>query len=425
MLHRTATVAAAAAAASPRGALARACHPARGPTTASARARDVAVIGGGVAGLACAHALSLRNVSVTLYDAGRVLGGRASTRVDRETGWAWDHGARFVELADGDDDDAWHAWVDTNAKRWEGDFVSLACTPRAAGTPPDVRVERRRDVGSPPRRYAVNASLPVDPGVEVKSNTRVVAIEKDGHGFRVSYRGAGDEVVRDGGFRTVVLADKNLASERAAAIYGERPPAEGLGDPKLMETLGGIRSVPCIALMVCVNRPPAVGFVGAEVVGDPKVGWIADESSKPGRARVPARWVALSTEAYAQAMLSERRLRTKTGTSSHQEWLDDVRDDMSGALLAILQAAEAEAGSAAGVPLEITFKRAHRWGAAFPASMPPGAHPQGFLRSDNVYAIGDFCATPLGSIQAAVTSGRACAEDVAQRSLAGPSSVTK
>jgi len=411
MLRRT-------AAASPRG-WACACAPtraaARRPAMASARVRgaegDVAIVGAGVAGLTCAQVLAHRGVPVTLYDAGGSVGGRASSRVDRGVGGVWDHGARFVELAPSEVDDGWSAWVKANAQQWQGDFASIETT--ASG----MLIERRALGAS--RRFAVNASLSADAGVEVKSRARVVGLEKSSSdAFVVLYRGvgSGDEVVRDEGFKVVVLADRTLASERAAAIHGEEaPPVGGLEEPELAATLSGITSIPSLALMVALNRAPAVGFVGAEVLGHPVVGWISDESSKPNRSSEPKCWVAHSTEAFALARLSERELHTKVGTSSHQEWLNEVRDDMSDALLAILRAAERKSASPPSTPLEVTFKRAHRWGAAFPASMPPGAHPHGFLRSGNVFAIGDYCATPLGSIRAAVTSGRACADEVARR----------
>ena len=410
---------------------ARACAPLRArrvrncSTSASARQGDVAVIGAGVAGVACADALARRGMKVKLYDAGRYVGGRAATRIDRESGAVWDHGARFVELANDESDDAWRAWVEANAKKWRGDFASID----GASGSMDVRVERR-DLGRM-ERFAVNVSMRTNEDVNVKSSSRVVGIERRDDAttgetsFAVRYRsvvpGQGDEVMLDEGFKAVVLADKNLASERAAAIHGERPPVEGLGEPELARALREIDSTPVLALMVTFNRPPAVNFVGAEIRGGDRLEWIADESSKPDRPNVHSCWVAHSTAAYARSKMSERELRTKVGTSSHQEWLDEVRDEMSDALLDVLRSAESRAAAASSsgspptVPLDITFKRAHRWGAAFPTTITPAAKPQGFLRFGDVYAVGDYCAEPLGTARAAARSGRAAALDAAER----------
>lgn len=393
-------------------------------TSASARQGDVAIIGAGVAGVSCADALARRGIRVRIYDAGRSVGGRTATRIDRESGAVWDHGARFIELANDESDDAWRAWVETNAKKWRGDFASIE---RASGST-DVRVERR-DLGRM-ERFAVNVSMRTNEDVDVKSSSRVIGIERRDDAatgetsFAVRYRsvvpGQGDEVMLDEGFKAVVLADKNLASERAAAIHGERPPVEGLGEPELARALREIDSTPVLALMVTFNRPPAVDFVGAEIRGGDRLEWIADESSKPDRPNAHSCWVAHSTAAYARSKMSERELRTKVGTSSHQEWLDEVRDEMSDALLDVLRSAESRtasssSGSPPTVPLDITFKRAHRWGAAFPTTIPPAAKPHGFLRVGDVYAVGDYCAEPLGTARAAARSGRAAALDVAER----------
>lgn len=415
---------------------ARVCAPLRArrvrqcSTSASAGQGDVAVIGAGVAGVACADALARRGIRVKLYDAGRYVGGRAATRIDRESGAVWDHGARFVELANDESDDVWRAWVEANATKWRGDFASID---RASGSM-DVRVERR-DLGRM-ERFAVNVSMRTNEDVDVKSSSRVVGIERTDDAttgetsFAVRYRsvvpGQGDEVMLDEGFKAVVLADKNLASERAAAIHGEQPPVEGLGEPELARALREIDSTPVLALMVTFNRPPAVNFVGAEIHGGDRLEWIADESSKPDRPNAHSCWVAHSTAAYARSKMSERELRTKVGTSSHQEWLDEVRDEMSDALLDVLRSAESRTTSSSGspstVPLDITFKRAHRWGAAFPTTIPPAAEPQGFLRFGDVYAVGDYCAEPLGTARAAARSGRAAALDAAERLTARSSS---
>jgi renalase len=416
---------------------ARVCAPLRArrvrncSTLAAFRQGEVAVIGAGVAGVACADALARRGIKVRLYDAGRNVGGRATTRIDGESGAVWDHGTRFVELATDESDDAWRVWVEANARRWRGDFVSIEC---ASGST-DARV-KRRDLGRM-ERFALNISMRTNEDVDVKSSSRVVGIERRGDvttgetSFAVRYRsvvpGQGDEVMLDEGFEAVVLADKNLASERAASIYGERPPVEGLGEPELVRALSEIDSTPIIALMVTFNRPPAVNFVGAEIRGGDRLEWITDESSKPDRPNAHSCWVAHSTAAYARSKMSERELRTKVGTSSHQEWLNEVRDEMSDALLDVLRSAESDAASASSssppsIPLQITFKRAHRWGAAFPTTISPAAKSQGFLRFGDVYAVGDYCTEPLGTVRAATQSGRAAALDAAERLIARSSS---
>lgn len=59
----------------------------------------VAVIGAGVAGLACARTLLDHGVEVHLFDKGRAPGGRTSTRT-AEDGATWDHGAPAFHASD-------------------------------------------------------------------------------------------------------------------------------------------------------------------------------------------------------------------------------------------------------------------------------------------------------------------------------------
>src|SRR5262245_12789557 len=51
----------------------------------------VAIVGGGLAGLAAAAALAERNCAVEIFEARRKLGGRAGSYVDRATGESIDH----------------------------------------------------------------------------------------------------------------------------------------------------------------------------------------------------------------------------------------------------------------------------------------------------------------------------------------------
>ena len=54
----------------------------------------IAVVGAGIAGLACALELSRADALVTVFERSRGLGGRLGTR--RQGNFAFDHGAQFV-----------------------------------------------------------------------------------------------------------------------------------------------------------------------------------------------------------------------------------------------------------------------------------------------------------------------------------------
>ena len=63
----------------------------------TARMRDVAVIGAGLAGLACARALTQRGLSVTLLECEERAGGRVRTEI--EDGFRYDRGFQVLLTA--------------------------------------------------------------------------------------------------------------------------------------------------------------------------------------------------------------------------------------------------------------------------------------------------------------------------------------
>ena len=62
------------------------------------QSRKLAVIGAGIAGLACARALQEKNAHVTVFDKGTIVGGRTSVR--SQNGFTFDMGAQFFTVLD-------------------------------------------------------------------------------------------------------------------------------------------------------------------------------------------------------------------------------------------------------------------------------------------------------------------------------------
>ena len=227
---------------------------------------DVAIVGAGMAGLACATALVEAGFSVRLFDKGRGAGGRMATRRVASGGETlhFDHGAQYFTARD----DAFRDQV----ARWEREG-HVARWP-AAGD--------EAWVGTP----CMNAPLKaMASGLDVAWSTRVERVERDGSGWRIG--GAGVDLRSD---RLVVA----LPPEQTAALLVE-------GAPQLARIARSVRSEPCWALMAAFDRRLPVRHDVVRPEYGP-VAWAARDSAKPGR-QYGERWVAHATPERSRELL--------------------------------------------------------------------------------------------------------------------------
>ena len=392
---------------------------------------------------------------MTVYETGRGPGGRTSTRRAGPdgAGWQFDHGAQYFSAKD----PAFRAIVeDWRAEglvaEWTGVFGTLDAT---TGT--FVREEpqetKERWVGTPSMN-AIAKGLSRRAGISLVTSRRVTSFEGgpgvgDGS-WTVVHRSSapsaktdanGDPVPvepprRDARFVAVVAADKQAASDRSVRVYGEDPPLLSLAAPAVWEAMRASGQTPSFALMLAVkngtsgaddgvkkqkSKTRLFEFQGATVAGDDVVAWIADDSSKPGRATgAPDAdvtcWVVQSTPAYAARRV--KAMATVPGTAPHQALLNEVAEEMTNALLNLAaNAAKRRGESLEASDVEIAHVAAHRWGAAFPddgAVAAAAAAGKGCLADAErrVVGCGDFCVSP--KIEGAALSGAAAAARVAE-----------
>ena len=200
----------------------------------------IAIIGAGMAGLACAEALAERGRPTRLFDKGRGPGGRMSTRRVQAPSpdggsrtLAFDHGAQYTAARA-------PAFV-ARMERWEA--AGVAARWSAAG--PDAWV------GTPGMNALVKAMAAER---EVRWATRVDRIERAADGWRLIGEG-----LDEGGFDAVVIA---VPAEQVVPLA--RPHA-----PALADRAEASRSQPCWTVMVAFedrvpgpNIPPAGRGVG-------------------------------------------------------------------------------------------------------------------------------------------------------------------
>ncbi len=227
----------------------------------------IAIVGAGMAGLACAERLAGAGVALTLFDKGRGPGGRMSTRrLPTPLGEVGlDHGCQYFTARD----EAFRARVEL----WRDHGVAAPWL--AAG--PDAWV------GIPGMSAPVKV---MSQGFDVRWDARIDRIADEAGGWRIV--GAG---VNESGFDAVLVA---VPSEQVAPLLA---PFE----PLMAERATAAVSDPCWTAMAVFDAPLPLGdiFRGKGVVA-----WAARNSAKPGRAGTET-WVIHGSPDWSRTHLEK------------------------------------------------------------------------------------------------------------------------
>ena len=365
----------------------------------------VAVVGAGLAGLACARALAADGARVTVLEKSRGFGGRAATRHTARGGdgaptasaLAFDHGAQYATARDARFAAQLEAWRALGvAAEWAGRFVALAGG--IAGPPGGSARPVRRWVGVPGMQ-AFGRALAADAGalgVGLVRGVRVAAVQRGRDGL---WTATADDGATHGAFDAVIVA---APAPQAVPLLAERP--------ALAARVAAVRMTPCWSVMMAVAEPLGLPFDGAFVnaptgeatdragslVGPagpdapdaPALAWIARDSAKPGRALpdgVAETWVLHAGAAWSAAHL------------------EHDAEDVARRLLV-------ELAREARVPVHapIVHLAAHRWRHATP---DPAVEATVLWDAETgLGACGDWCGGPR--VEGAYLSGLAAAERV-------------
>ncbi len=260
----------------------------------------IAIVGAGMAGLACAEALRERGFATALFDKGRKPGGRMSSRSgDSPAGpVGFDHGAQYMTGRD-------------------PAFVARLAAWREAGlVAPWPAAGAEAWVGVP----AMNAPLvALARDLPVRWETRVDGLVREATGWRLRVDG-----LDEGGFSAVLTA---IPAEQTGPLLADHAPA-------LAEVARETPSAPCWTAMAAF--PARLDVAGDVLRTDGAIGWAARNSAKPGRPATEA-WVIQAGPDWSRAHLEEEA------------------DAVAQALLAAFFAA---AGLA---PVAPALLKAHRW----------------------------------------------------------------
>jgi hypothetical protein len=329
------------------------------------RALRVAVVGAGVAGLACARELSERGLQVRLFEREGAPGGRMSSR--RLETLSFDHGVQYFTTQDATFEGVLRDWLAAGVvARWAARTTVLAARGPGEGVDSVARF-----VGVPTMQAV---ALHMARGLDLRLGAEVGGIERRSGRWALSAPDGAD--LDEAGFdRVVVAAPSNVAARllQASADIRERA-----------------ASVPwdsCWAVMLALARPSGIDFDAAFVSDDPILGWVARESSKPQRS--PLKGAVESWILHA-----------------HPSWSGAYLDMEEAEASRWLQRAFA---ARVGRPLAQAAVAAHRWRVALPVTPLPEA----FLYDPDlgIGAAGDWCGGPR--VEGAYRSGLALARAIA------------
>lgn len=232
--------------------------------------KHAAIIGAGIAGLACARRLQAGGWRVRLFEKSRGVGGRLATRrVETPAGrLQFDHGAQYFTARDGEFRTA-IAPIAPYLAEWPAQL-----SVREAGSSQPVGTETRYvGLGG---MNAVGKALAE--GLEVRLMQQVTGIDRTGPRWSLNLA----EGSAPAPFDAVIVA---TPAEQAVRLV------EGHSRPFAAEALAA-RTAPCWAGLFAFAAPTDGAPPALQLRDHPVLAWIACDSAKPGRAPAPACWVA-------------------------------------------------------------------------------------------------------------------------------------
>ena len=273
-------------------------------------ARHFAVIGAGIAGIACARTLVQAGHQVTLFEKNPAVGGRTATHGTEFGGF--DHGAQYFTVRD---------------PRFERVLRDASATSPATVRPWSANTVRVLDelghvldTAPPPREPHFVAA----PGMgaltdqwahplaaQTLLNTRITRIERDvldSSRWQLRSAGPDDSQHVHGGFDGVLLALPSAPANDLLAASGQ---AAGW-----RERLQAVTVAPCWTLMLAFPQAVQPGLTtlgphwNAARSTHHRISWLARESSKPGRSPVE-RWTVQANPVWSAEHLEDDAERVK------------------------------------------------------------------------------------------------------------------
>ena len=266
------------------------------------KTKNIAVIGAGMAGIACARTLLQAGHRVTLFEKSRGLGGRMATR--SSPFGTFDHGAQYFTVRDTRFERALQT-VAGLCKPWSANAVRVLDAQgriAAAGLPaPEAHWVPTPGMNALAQRWG----QPLQQLGQIELETRVRHLDRDAlhpHQWELHTAGEGATQHVYCGFDAVLLA---IPAEQARLLLNTTALADGLS-----QQIDRVQMAPCWTLMLAFPQAmqPGLSALGpqwnAARSTHHRIAWLARESSKPGRGAVE-RWTVQASAAWSQEHLED------------------------------------------------------------------------------------------------------------------------
>jgi renalase len=257
--------------------------------------RKIAVIGAGIAGLACARTLAQAGHDVTVFEKAPAAGGRMAS-ADSPFG-TFDTGVQYFTVRD----ERFQKVLSLTprlVRPWSANAVRVL-DPHGRVAEAALPAREAHWVATPGMdALARHWALPLASAGRIEWHTRVARIERDAVAascWQLRTAGPEDSVHVYSGFDAVLLA---MPAAQAAGLLQQSALA-----PAFTQRIEGVQVAPCWTLMLAFPQAggPRLNSLGpqwnAALSTHHRIAWLARESSKPGHSGVE-RWTVQASAAW-------------------------------------------------------------------------------------------------------------------------------